>query len=388
MIKYTIKTILRKDKKKPNGTMPITIRVTIDRKTTYSSIGHYINPIHWDEKNELVKSGNPYSKEINLEIQAKKSAIIKKMVGAQVEEKVVTVNTLKKELSNVNTTNYFEFTENLISEFKDIETRKEGTLENYRKHNEKFFKFTKTKNLTFHDINAEMLEEFKRWLKKDGKSTNYASAIFKSIRKIFNTAIQRKLIPSTLYPFSEIEFPEYQAPGKQYLTKGEIDKWEAEIPLITDSKMKQAAVYFLFGVFTGLRVSDWYRFKEEKHIVDGFLRIRPKKVGYVRMEVNNRIQRVLILMRETPLTTYEQDLNEQLKLIVKRPNLKIKKTLTTHCARHTFAITICLGNRISSETGAELMGITLATFVNNYSQVNDEKINRETREAWIGDWWK
>ncbi|MFT4202899.1 MAG: site-specific integrase [Chitinophagaceae bacterium] len=385
MIRYKVRAILKENKKKPNGLVPIYLSVTIDGRRSYMSTSHYINKIHWDGKNEVVKSGNPFSGEINMDIQSKKSEIIKKVVGAQIDEKTITVTSLKRDLSSAATTNYFDFSDKLVEELRYMDTRKSGTLENYRKHNEKFSKFTKSKAVTFQDINAEMLQEFRMWLKNDGKSTNYSSAIFKSMRKMFNTAIQRKVIPSTLYPFSEIEFPEYKAPGKEYLTKEEIDKWEKEIPNITDAKMKQAAVYFLFGVFTGLRVSDWYQFDEKKHIVDGFLRIRPKKTGFVRMEVNKRIERVLALIRETPLKAYEQDLNEQLKLIAKR--LKIRKKLTTHCARHTFAITICLGNNISSETGAELMGITLATFVNNYSQVNDEKINMETRNAWKGEWW-
>jgi integrase len=60
----------------------------------------------------------------------------------------------------------------------------------------------------------------------------------------------------------------------------------------------------------------------------------------------------------------------------------IKKRITTHTGRHTFAITMCAEAGISAETCAELMGITIATCVNNYYRVTNRKIDKECLGAW------
>jgi integrase len=131
-----------------------------------------------------------------------------------------------------------------------------------------------------------------------------------------------------------------------------------------------------------MRVSDWFQFDRTKHIKGEKLRLRPTKTKnkWVEMIISKPLKRNLGRMIETPLTIAEPTLNEKLKIIAEK--LEIKKHVTTHTGRHTFAVTICLGNGLSSETSAELMGITLQTFVKNYSQVTQGKIDAEALAAW------
>lgn len=81
-----------------------------------------------------------------------------------------------------------------------------------------------------------------------------------------------------------------------------------------------------------------------------------------------------------PFDIEEPTFNEKIKVIAK--HLGINKKFTAHTARHFFAVVHCLENGVSSETSAELMGITLETFVKNYSVVTEEKIDLETQRAW------
>lgn len=89
---------------------------------------------------------------------------------------------------------------------------------------------------------------------------------------------------------------------------------------------------------------------------------------------------IIELIKQLPLTIKEPTINEKLKIIA--AHLGIQKRIITHTGRHTFAVTICLGNGICSETTAKLMGITLPTFLNNYSQIVQAKITYETTAAW------
>jgi integrase len=72
--------------------------------------------------------------------------------------------------------------------------------------------------------------------------------------------------------------------------------------------------------------------------------------------------------------------DEKLKIIAK--TIGIKKKVTTHTGRHTFAITICANRGIRCETASELMSITVKTCVENYYKVTGYKINAETARAW------
>ena len=88
------------------------------------------------------------------------------------------------------------------------------------------------------------------------------------------------------------------------------------------------------------------------------------------------------LMKEVKLTVTDVEVNRTLKDVAKK--IETKKRLTAHTSRHSFAVTICLNRGISSEVAAELMGITLNTFVDNYSQISKKKIFDEARKAWKG----
>ena len=111
---------------------------------------------------------------------------------------------------------------------------------------------------------------------------------------------------------------------------------------------------------------------------DGWLFLRAKKNGEdVTMPVAGRLARHLERVRVTPLTLVEQVINRTLKNVG-----GIQKKISSHTARHSFAITLCAEQGISAETCAELMGITLVTCVNNYYKVTNRKIDKECLQAW------
>jgi integrase len=95
------------------------------------------------------------------------------------------------------------------------------------------------------------------------------------------------------------------------------------------------------------------------------------------MPIIGRLQKHLERVRQVPLKITEQEMNRTLKGMA-----GIKKRITTHTGRHTFAITMCAEKGISAETCSELMGITIATCVNNYYRVTNRKIDKECLGAW------
>lgn len=388
MYKYSVKLILYTHQSK-NGLFPIYLRIIVNGKPIYLATNHRSSLNDWDEKKEKVKLSHPTNNIVNPEITTLKNRALDLIVKLQVDKKIFTSQQIKKILlSGRNLNNIFDFADSL---FEAIESKKStGTMGVYRRHMIVLKKFNSdSRELFFEQIDDEFLTSFEEWLnnpvnikhrKKD--NTNYSVIIFRTLKRVFNAAKRKKIID--FYPFDEHENPTYRSPEKNVLSKEELTLWENHINDWKNETVKQAAIYFLLGCYSGLRVSDWYLFKVTKNVHKDYIRLRPKKTErhdqWVIMPLSKPLLRIIELIKKNPLTASERSINDYLKLIAKR--LKINKSISSHTGRHTFAVTVCLENRVTSETAAELMGITLNTFITHYSQVTPEKIERETREAW------
>lgn len=364
--------------KTEKGGHPIYLRIYINGKTCFIASGYSVPVKCWN--GQEVKA-HPLANDINSDLQTKLNNVTQKIIKAQLNGDTITATSIKELMTGKSMTNIFNFVDSFKTEVSG--KRRGTTIENYTKHLKKLESFHGSKELSFEQITPTYLLKYENWLKQTtdenkGVGNNYIHKLLTTLRSFFNAAIKRKII--SCYPFDSYEFPTYQTPEKDFLNLSELKKLEAAIPDL-DYTDRQTVTYFLFGCYSGLRVSDWLVFNPEKNIKNNRLILRAAKNGRdISMIISKPLERILILMKAEPLTITENTINIHIKSVAKKYG--IKKHLTTHTARHTFACTICLGNKISSETASELMAITLKTFVGNYSQVTGTKIDRETREAW------
>lgn len=378
-----IKLVLRKNKKNKSGEVPIYLRITVGGDSVYSSTGYYIIPKMWDSKAQMVKEDHPMHEQINLDITHKKREALDKVIQDGINKRVVSAGLIKESLGGQQT-NVVAFCEKLIRNLG--EKRSAGTYQNWRRHM-KVLKAFAGGEVHFEQITTEFLHGFEKYIKentnkREGKDVgSYVAAIMRTIRMNFNEAIGNKIIHPDLYPFKRgtakgYEIPEQSTGGKEHLSFSELDRWERFISETTVPHLKKTAIYFLFGCYTGLRVSDWYQFNFSQ-VHGHYISLRTTKTkAWVAIPVHSRLKRVLELMKQYKLDVNDSQLNLDVKEIAAQ--IKLKKHLTTHCARKTFAVTMCLEMGVSSETAAELMAVTLAVFIKSYSRVTPEKIRKET----------
>lgn len=378
MIKYSVRLLLWDHDPNPQGNYPVYLCITISRVRRYIATGIYIPSKHWDAARECVKEGHKMHQVYNPDLTHRKQRAIGLIVQAQLKNEPITADRVKVLLSHtVDLHNIFEFIEDHKKNMQH--KRKAGTVKTYTKFYNLLERLHGSTALHFEEIDADYLQRFENALHAEGFAGNYVWVNFKMLRTFFNAARKRKLI--TCYPFDEYENPKYEAQDKDRLTLRELDKWETFARNATDPVDKQASRYFLFGCCTGLRLSDWYQFDPVKHLQSGNLRLRARKNGeWVTIPVTGRLQRALDLLKGVPLTSDDPVINRSLQDIAK--HLKLGKHLTTHCGRHTFAVTMCAEHGIGVEVCAELMGITVATCVNNYYKTTKTKIDAECRKAW------
>jgi integrase/recombinase XerD len=387
MQKHSLKLVLRKDKKNKLGLHPIYIRITVNRKSSFMASGYYIHPSLWDERNERVKDMHPMANSINLDITNKKKNVLEDIVQSSINKTSITAATIKeKAVMGKDRTCIFSFADRYVKEIDS--KRAEGTKDNWEVHLKKLEAFNGSRELDFNDVTIDYLNAFEVYLRGkavervEGRNPdNYIALIMRTIRALFNAAIKKDLI--TAYPFKYYEMPK-STPGKKHrLTLDELDRWEVFVKETKVKRFRQTGVWFLFGCYTGLRVSDWHNFDFDNSVHHNYISIEAiKNKGKVAVPIHERMKRVLDLVKNTPLNKPRQVLNEILKEMAKE--MKIKKSLSTHCARHTFAITLCAERGVPAETCATLMGITVNVCVMNYYRVTPEKIRRETESAWVG----
>jgi site-specific recombinase XerD len=362
------------------GQFPIYFQFIVEGKAAYKSTGYKIKESQWDASKEEVIL-HKLKKTINEDLSFRKNqvAVVANMLNFQ--KKVFSAKDLKNSLKQIvvveKKTNIFEFTTKFSKEVEHKRTP--GTLVNYTKHLLRLELFYGNKDLNFEDITAEFLYAYETHLRKT-VNNNYIHALFKTLKSIFNAAIKRGLI--TNYPFKVYENPVYKTPVKDYLS---LEQVQTIFNKLNDLKGndKVVAVYLLLGCYTGLRISDWYKFNSKAHVDETKVKIQAHKNNeWVFIPLTQSLKQIIALTELYPLTLAEPVINRHLKNVNK--HFKWDKRITSHTGRHTFAITMCADRGISSETCAKLMGITIKTCVENYYSVTQHKIDTEIINSWKG----
>lgn len=364
--------------------MPIYLRITVNRESVHKSTRHWILPKQWDSKTQMVKSDHDYHKEINLDITNRKREAFADIVNASIGNTAITARRVKENL-DPEATNIFEVCEKVKKALAG--SRSVNTFGIWATHLRKLADYAGEK-VYLEQITPDFLSKFDQWLRSNvnhraGKDpASYVVAIMRTIRKLFKEAIRRDLIEKKAYPFKDeedangYEMPRQDTGNKDHLSLPELDRWEKFIEETENEKYRQTAIYFLFGCYTGLRISDWKKFSF-KQLHKDYLSLRAtKNKAWVAIPVHPRLKRVLDRMKETPLTNKERTMSDHFKAIARECG--IEKNVSAHVSRKTFAVTMCLEMGVPSETAAAFMGITLNVFVMSYSRLTPEKIRKDT----------
>lgn len=377
-MKYSVKLMLWIHDTNIHKQNAIYLKITVDRKTSYMSTGEWVCHNQWDAKNQQVKNHN-LEVDINARISNTRNSVSRKITDASLSGRTITSRELKASLMGRNLHDIFEFTDGFIKEVQH--KRKPGTLDNYRKHILKLELFNGSRSLAFEDITPHYLSCYETSLRAEGLNNNYVHSLFKTLKVFFNAAIKKSII--TNYPFHNYENPVYDAPQKDCLSINEIKLLEKFADETEDVFLRQTAVYFLLGISTGLRISDWYKFDIDKHISRGSVLLRATKNGeWVSMPTNRILESNIGRMRDLPLTIREPTINSNIKIIATK--LEINKHITSHTARHSFACTVCGDRGLSLEVTAKLMGISVETCNTSYFKTSQFRVDKEVKKLWKG----
>jgi len=354
----SVKAVLRK-KKLANNTFPIAIRITKDRKTSFIHLGQDIKESDWDQTLQRVKKSHPNSVRLNSFIMTRLTEAYNKALEMETVKATVSAQAIRQKIKPKAGDTVFKQADLYIDRLKE-----DGKYNrwNNEKSNVKHLKDFLKSDIAFSQLTQTVLKRFKAQLiSKNGVSERTAVNNWVTVRSIFSQAIAEGACEQKYYPFGkgklQIKFPESKKVG---LTRDDVARIESAV--IEKPEADHARNLWLISFyFAGMRVSDVLRL-QWSDFMDGRM--------YYTMGKNNKgdslkvPEKVMaILSKYEYLKSDESDLifpelrkvgledrfqmeriissrinaiDRYLKNEVKKA-ADIKKPLTMHIARHTFA---------------------------------------------------
>lgn len=235
-------------------------------------------------------------------------------------------------------------------------------------------------DITFAQVDRQFVQEFKYYLDKDAKtkseqglSQNSKYSYFNKFRAALKQAVKDGILP--LNPAEGVEAFKQGEPEREFLTLEELQAAvgaECEIP-----QLKPA---FIFSCLTGLRWSDIQKllWSEVQHSneMGYYIRFRQKKTkGTETLPISEQAFNLLGDRKEPEERVFKglkYSAWHNLKLQQWMMRAGISKTITFHCARHTYA-TLQLTAGTDIYTVSKLLGHRDLRTTQIYAKIIDEK---------------
>ena len=390
----TTKIILKENKAKSNGDVPLYIRVIKDRKAKFISLGLAINPKFWDTKNNVVKKSHPNSGRMNKYLAKKMSDAVDAALDLQTESDYVSPKSLKEAIMGLTTMRFIQYAKH----YRDT-LEKKGKIGTYDKANaviSKLEDFIGNKDFTFDELNVHFLKKYEEHLRvKRENCVNTIHSNMKVIRRIVNQAISEDLFPVEKNPFIKYKL-KWENTEKGFLTEEELTALE-NLKLVEGSMKYHHRNIYVFAAYAGgLRISDicqlkWENFDGERILVNTMktgsvvsIKLPKKALDIIELykkedqEPGHYIFPLLHNDRDysdpkilfTAISSITAYTNTDLKDIA--PDAGITQVLHFHTSRHTWA-TRALRKGMRIEYVSKLMGHSSIKTTQVYTKiVNDE----------------
>lgn len=361
-MKAHVEVICYKVRPLKNGEYPLMLRITKSRKRKYVSIGMSIDEKFWDFDKNKPKRNCPNKAAIDKLISIKLAEYNELIIDLSAKQREYTPQSLAQTIDNkIECKTIGEMYNLLITEMK--KSGKLGNLAVYKYSHDSLLKFCKNKlDIPFSDIDPIWLKKYENWLNDRACKDTTKSQLFRTLRSVFNKAIERGIIKSDTYPFNRYKLSKFDLnTQKRAISKEDIQKIMALDLSEKSAYFELARDIFLFSYFgAGINFTD-IALITIADIREGRIDYNRKKTGkaisvplcditneiiakYITEKHSNSDYIFPILNRKVHKTELQKrnrihkclgHINLRLKEIGEM--IGLKTPLTTYVARHTFA---------------------------------------------------
>ena len=368
-----VNVLLYRSKTLANGEHPLMLCVTKERRRKYVSMGISLAARYWDFDKSRPKRNCPNRIYIEKYIADKQREYTDKVIELTCEEKAFTANTLVEKVCGGYTTKTVGqlFTEQIEAL---IAAKRTGYALSVRQAYTSLMRFNGHLNIYFSEIDVTWLKRYETWLRSAGLADNTIGIRFRSLRMLYNLAIEQKIVKAEYYPFRSFKVSRlHQQTAKRAIRKDDILRI---VHYSTNDERVQLAVdLFAFSYYMGgINFVDMC-YLTEKNIIDNRLvYIRKKTKKLIKLPLQTEALKILARYNGVSLPylfpvlssfhkTETQQHNRVHKVIAK-VNIRLKKIgeelnlpldITTYVARHSFA-TVLKRSGVSTSLICETLG--------------------------------
>jgi site-specific recombinase XerD len=387
---FAVLTYLRLGKHGNLGKATIYLRITVNSRRAEFSIQRRIMPENWNSKKSRVKGSSPKFKALNHyidELETKAYNIHSKLVA---KKKPFTAETIKNKILNKEETYktllaVYDEHNNEIEQLIGLEYSY-GCYRRHirtRNHLESFIKKEyKQKNLFIKEVDLKFINRFHHYLKtKKVGNQNTVTKYVVNFKKIMRIASANNWINKDPFHHWKAKWKKVE---REILNENELNILIEQ--KLNSSRLKVVRDIFIFSCFTGLAYIDVKKLAEN-HIRTG--KDGKKLININRTKTDSKsivpllptAERILLKYKNHP-SNKENDLllpvisNQKINTYLKEIalNCEIKKKLTFHLARHTFATTVTLANGVPIESVSKMLGHQSLATTQIYAKVINKKL--------------
>ncbi|MCF0039676.1 site-specific integrase [Dyadobacter fanqingshengii] len=392
---FTLLFYLKKRNNYVKGELPIYMRLTVDGQRIEISTKRECEPEKWNSSAGRKNGTKEDAKLLNAYLDTLQSKVYD--VHRQLIEsgRAITAESVKNIL--VGTSVKPKMILEIFQEHNDKMSKlvgtdfAPGTLERYKtsfEHTKEFIKYKyRSADLEIEKLDYDFIADYEFWMKAIRKcSHNTTMKYLSNFKKISLLCIKRGWLARD--PFHAYK-----------MTKHEVDRQALtgpELQAITNrdfgqGRLAQVCDIFLFCCYTGLAYADVFKLKRSE-IIDGsdgekwIVIKRQKTDSPSRIPLLPQALFIISAYNEHPQCIAQDRLlpvlsNQKMNSYLKEISdlCGIKKQITFHLARHTFATTVTLTNGVPIESVSKMLGHRNIKTTQLYAKIVDKKISDDMR---------
>ncbi|NCT94302.1 MAG: site-specific integrase [Chitinophagaceae bacterium] len=366
------------------GELPIYLRITLDRKKAELHTGYVSTTKDWNQEEQLTKSNHL----VNQELVKRKAKVYELIIDLEKKNKPVSAAILKELLTgkqkvNIGLLAYFQ---QHIEEIKIRNEIKKISLNKYHQSfkslNEFLAKMYKSQDIYIDQVDYSFINAYDLFLKEEyDLHKNTINKYHSRLRTILLKALAEGHIFKQ--PYANFKLNTVKT-DREFLSQEEIDLL-LKLDLSHNQSLDKVKDLFLFSVYTGLR------FQDAQDLTMNNLSAYKNKpsIKFIQQKTSRAIEIPLLPQAKKIIDKYKGSPERKVlnKLLPKISNQKvnsylkvigdlagIKRSITHHVARHTFATTICLNNNMPLEDVSMLLGHSSIKTTQIYGKITQQRI--------------
>lgn len=378
-----------------NNKTNIYLRITLNGQRVNISLKRKVNLATWDAQRQRANGTDKVSRFLNLYLNEEQSKIYRIFEQLKSEGSPFTSQTIKA-IYLGESKRHYSFRDLITYHNEKMEHKlHRNTMNQYKTSQRYMFSYIlkeyKKSDITLTDLKFEFIIGFENYLRsyipKIGQSrigNNTAMKHIKRLRKMVTLAYRMEWLERDPFVNFKVKIDKNE---RQFLTSEELK--DVESLRASTERLSVVRDLFVFSCYTGISYSDIIKLTRENIVIgiDGNSWIMDK-----RTKTGTPFKIPVLPKTEILINKYEEHFRKlgMTNLMPKLSNQKlnsylkeiadlcgIKKNLTFHMARHTFATTVTLSNGVPIETVSKLLGHTKLATTQIYARVVERKVSQD-----------